>query len=147
LNLKPVAEIIRKYAFPEQTCGAAYLRWPDAEKKLSGIALPFGALIFLRQTLRVDRTGGWIEQGADLRCFIIQAGRPPELIDEGKKIFLQGLFGSVIRKSPETAGDLPQLMVSAEADLIEQLRHPTEEEMAAQIRHSVLPLFAGVITA
>jgi len=42
---------------------------------------------------------------------------------------------------------LPQLMVSAEADLIEQLRHPTEEEMAAQIRHSVLPLFAGVITA
>jgi superfamily II DNA or RNA helicase len=147
LNLKPVAEIIRKYAFPEQTSGAAYLRWPDAEKKLSGIALPFGALIFLRQTLRVDRTGGWIEQGADLRCFIIQAGRPPELIDEGKKIFLQGLFGSVIRKSPETAGDLPQLMVSAEADLIEQLRHPTEEEMAAQIRHSVLPLFAGVITA
>jgi hypothetical protein len=57
------------------------------------------------------------------------------------------LFSSVIRKSPETAEDLLQLMVSAETDLIEQLRRPTEDEMAAQIRHSVLPLFAGVITA
>jgi len=27
------------------------------------------------------------------------------------------------------------------------LRRPTEQEMAAQIRHSVVPLFAGVITA
>jgi hypothetical protein len=147
LNLKPVAEIIRKHAFPEQPCGAAYLRWPGAEKKLPGVALPFGALIFLRQTLRADRTGGWIEQGIALRCFVIQAGGVVELKDEKKKIFLQGLFRSVIRKSPGNAEDLLQVMLSAETDLIEQLRRPTEEEMAAQIRHSVLPLFAGVITA
>src|SRR6266498_261044 len=147
LNLKPVAEIIRKYAFPEQNCGAAYLRRPEAEKKPSGFALPFGALIFLRQTLRADRTGGWIEQGGALRCFVIQAGQSVELKNGEKKRFPQGLFRSVIRKSPETAEDLLQLMVSAETDLIEQLRRPTEDEMAAQIRHSVLPLFAGVITA
>jgi superfamily II DNA or RNA helicase len=147
LNLKPVAEIIRKYAFPEQTCGAAYLRWPDAEKKPSRFALPFGALIFLRQTLRADRTGGWIEQGGTLRCFVIHAGQSVELKNGEKKLFLQGLFRSVIRKSPETAEDLLQFMVSAETDLIEQLRRPTEQEMAAQIRHSVVPLFAGVITA
>jgi hypothetical protein len=147
LNLKPVAEIIRKHAFPEQTCGAAYLRWPDAEKKLPGLALPFGALIFLRQTLRADRTGGWIEQGVALRCFVSQSGRPVELKNGEKKLFLQGLFRSVIRKSPEAAEDLLRLIVSAETDLIEQLRRPTEEEMVAQIRHSVLPLFAVVITA
>jgi len=147
LNLKPVAEIIRKYAFPEQNCGAAYLRRPEAEKKPSGFALPFGALIFLRQTLRADRTGGWIEQGGALRCFVIQAGQSVELKNGEKKLFLQGLFRSVIRKSPETAEDLLQFMVSAETDLIEQLRRPTEQEMAAQIRHSVVPLFAGVITA
>jgi superfamily II DNA or RNA helicase len=147
LNLAPVAEIIRKHAFPEQICGAAYLRWPGVEKKLPGFSLPFGALIFLRQTLRTDRRGGWIEQEAALRCFVIRAGRPVELKDGEKKLFLRGLFRSVIRKSPETAEDLPQLMVSAETDLIEQLRRPTEEEMAAQIRHSVLPLFAGMITA
>jgi superfamily II DNA or RNA helicase len=147
LNLKPVAELIRKHAFPEQSCGAAYLRWPDAEKKLPGFALPFGILIFLRQTLRADRAGGWIEQGVALRCFAIQDGRPVELKDKEKKLFVQGLFRSVIRKSPEPAEDLLRLMVSAETDLIEQLRHPTEEEMAAQIRHCVLPLFAGVITA
>ncbi len=142
-----MAEIIRKYAFPEQTSGAAYLRWPDAEKALPRFALPFGTLIFLRQTLRVDRTGGWIEQGVALRCFVIRAGQSVELKNGEKKLFLQGLFSSVIRKSPETAEDLLQLMVSAETDLIEQLRRPTEDEMAAQIRHSVLPLFAGVITA
>jgi hypothetical protein len=146
LNLQPVAEIIRKYAFPEQTCGAAYLRWPDGEKKPSGFALPFGALIFLRQTLRADRNGGWIEQGVALRCFVIQAGQSVELKNGEKKLFLQGLFRSVIRKSPETAEDLLQFMVSAETDLIEQLRRPTEQEMAAQIRHSVMPLFASVIT-
>jgi superfamily II DNA or RNA helicase len=147
LNLKPVAEIIRKHAFPEQICGAAYLRWPDAGKNLPGFALPFGALIFLRQTLRVDRTGGWIEQEIALRCFVIHAGKSMELKNVEKRILLQGLFRSVIRKSPEAAEDLPQLMVSAETDLIEQLRQPTEREMAAQIRHSVLPLFAGVITS
>jgi superfamily II DNA or RNA helicase len=147
LNLKPVAEIIRKYAFPEQTCGAAYLRWPDAEKKPPGFALPLGALIFLRQTLRADRVGGWIEQGVALRCFVIQAGQAVELKNGEKKLFLQDLFRSVIRKSPEAAEKLLQFMVSAETDLIEQLRRPTEEEMAAQIRHSVVPLFAGVITA
>jgi hypothetical protein len=70
------------------------------------------------------------------------------LKDEKKKLFLQGLFRSVIRKSQETAAeDLLQRMVSAETDLIEQLRCPTEDEMAAQIRHSVLPLFAGALTA
>jgi hypothetical protein len=146
LNLKPVAEIIRKHAFPEQICGAAYVRWPDAETQLPGFTLPFGALIFLRQTLRADRTGGWIEQGVALRCFVIQSGQPVELKNGEKKLFLQGLFRSVIRKSPETAEDLLRLMASAETDLIEQLRRPTEEEMAAHIRHSVLPLFAGVIT-
>jgi hypothetical protein len=42
--------------------------------------------------------------------------------------------------------DLLQALNSAEARLTEQLRRPTEEEMAAQIRHAVVPLFAGVIT-
>jgi Mg2+/Co2+ transporter CorC len=69
-----------------------------------------------------------------------------ELKNGEKKLFLQGLFRSVIRKSPETAEDLLQFMVSAETDLIEQLRRPTEQEMTAQIRHSVMPLFASVIT-
>lgn len=146
LNLKPVAEIIRKFAFPEQTCGAAYLRWPAAEPMPSGLTLPLGALIFLRQTLRVDKTGGWLEQGNALRCFVIYADKLVELEDEGKRLFLRGLFCSVIRKASEPIVDLLQALVSAEAKLTEQLRRPTEEELAALIRHAVTPLFAGVIT-
>lgn len=146
LNLKPVAEIIRKHAFPEQSCGAAYLRWPDTEQMLDEFALPFGVLIFLRQTLRVDGAGGWVEQGVALHCFVIQAGTSVELKGEEKKLFLKGLFRSVIRRSQEMVENLPQALVSAETDLIEQLRRPSEEEMMAQIRHAVTPLFAGVIT-
>lgn len=147
LNLKPVAEIIRKHAFPEQTSGAAYLRWPNTEPMPPEITLPFCALVLLCQTLRVDRAGGWLEHGVALRCFVIQAGQPVELKDDEKKLFLQGLFRCVIRKSPDMVEDLLQGLVPAETDLIEQLRRPTEEEMAAQIRHSVLPLFAGVISS
>jgi SNF2 family DNA or RNA helicase len=146
LNLNPVAEIIRKCAFPEQACGAAYVRWPTAEPIPSGIGLPFGSLVFLRQTLRADKAGGWLEQGIALHCFGIQANQIVELKDEEKKLFLQGLFRSIIRKSAEAAEDLLPALASAEANLTEKLRRPTEEEMSAQIRHAVVPLFAGVIT-
>lgn len=146
LNLKPIAEIVRKYAFPEQESGAAYLRWPTSEQMPTGLTLPFGALVLLRQTLRLDRSAGWGEQATILHCFVIQDGQLIELKDMEKKLFLRGLFRSVIRKTSELSEVLPQALVSAETQLTEQMRRPTEEEMTAQIRHSVLPLFAGVIT-
>ncbi len=146
LNLKPVAEIIRKHAFPEQTCGAAYLRWPAAERMPPGITLPAGVIVLFRQTLHMDR-GGWIEQGNAIHCFVIQAGQAVELRSEEKRLLLRGLFRSVVRKTSDPAEDLLQVLDSAEANLIEQLRRPTEEEMMTQIRHAVTPLFACVITA
>lgn len=146
MNLKPVADVIRKFAFPEQNCGAAYLRWPAAEATPDELSLPLGALVFLRQTLRADKTGGWLEQGTALRCYVIYAAKPVELEDEGKRLLLRGLFRSVIRKAAEPIEDLVQALISAEAELTERLRRPTEDELAAQIRHAVTPLFAGVIT-
>jgi superfamily II DNA or RNA helicase len=146
LNLKPVAEIIRKFAFPEGASGAAYLRWPTAEPMPSGLPLPLGALVFLRQTLRADKAGGWLVQGNALRCFVIYGDKSEELEDERKRRFLQGLFRSVIRKASEPIEDLLQAISAAEVKLIEELRRPSEEEMSAQIRHAVTPLFAGVIT-
>ncbi|MBO0798860.1 MAG: hypothetical protein J2P31_08545, partial [Blastocatellia bacterium] len=149
LNLKPVAELLRKFAFPEGNgnCGAAYLRWPASEPMPSGLPLPLGALVFLRQTLRADKTGGWLEQGNALRCFVIYGDQLEELEDENRGLFLRGLFRSVIRKAAEPIEELLQSVSSAEVKIIEQLRRPTEEEMAAQIRHAITPLFAGVITA
>jgi hypothetical protein len=82
-----------------------------------------------------------------LRCFVIYGDRLEELEAESKGLFLRGLFRSVIRKMAEPTGNLLQALSSAEMKIIEQLRRPTEEEMASQTMHAVTPLFAGMITA
>jgi hypothetical protein len=50
-----------------------------------------------------------------------------------------------LRKPPEAAYTAASLKAE-ELHITEKLRRPTEDELAAQIRHAVLPLFAGVVT-
>ncbi|HXI90001.1 MAG TPA: helicase-related protein, partial [Blastocatellia bacterium] len=148
LNLKSVSELLRKYAFPDQPCGAAYLRWPDDVELPSCVrALPFGISAFLRQTLRIDRLGGWLEQGHSIHCFVTGTDTTSEVTGDEKSRLLRGLFRSSIRKTTEPSADLVQSLVAIEREVTETLRRPSDEELTNQIRHAVTPLFAAIITS
>jgi hypothetical protein len=146
LNLKSVAELVRKNAFPEQLSGAAYLRWPtESELPSCVLNLPFGVSVFLRQTLRADRMGGWLEQGQALRCFIYGPDSHVEVEGEDKRHLFHGLFRASLRKTAEPLEQLALRVIDTEGDLVEHLRRPTEDDLASQIRHAVTPLFAAII--
>lgn len=147
LNKSPLVELLRKTAFPDQPVGAAQLRWQPALTVPSVVAgMPFGVSVFLRQTLRMDRMGGWLEQEQSLRCFINLAdGAIAEVLNEQKGVLLRGLFRASIRKNPEDSELLIRHMQANEKDLVQQLRRPTQEELTSQVRHAVTPLFSAVV--
>jgi hypothetical protein len=147
LNLRPVAELLRRHALPEQICGAAYLRWPSGEELPARIPKPpFGVCVFLRQTLRIDRMGGWIEQGHSIHCFVTGKSSAEEVTDEDKLHLLRGLFRASVRKAAEPAESLAHELVLMEREVAERLRRPSEEELIGQVRHAVTPLFAAIVT-
>jgi hypothetical protein len=90
--------------------------------------------------------GGWVERRTSLHAFVTSADGVTELVGREKGRLLRGLFRSVIRKSPEAPETLLATLKKAELDLTQQLRRPTKDELTAQIRHAVTPLFAGVVT-
>jgi hypothetical protein len=147
LNFDAVSEPLRKAAFPPLPVGAAFVRWPSGELPPNSISrLPFGVLAFARQTLQMDRSGGWVERRASLHVFVTLDGGFTELQGVDKGRLLRSLFRSVIRKSADTVGSLLVSLGNAEYDLAMKLRRPSEEEMGAQIRHAVTPLMAAIIT-
>lgn len=147
LNLKAVAELLRKYALPGQACGAAYLRWPTDTALPSGApSLPLGVSVFLRQTLRKDRLGGWLEQEHSLHCFIKGNDSMSEVAGEDKGHLLRGLFRASIRKTAEPAEGLVRDLRGMECDITESLRRPSEGELTNQIRHAITPLFTAILT-
>ena len=149
LNITSVADALRKAAFPEGLVGAGYIRWPAGlSLPLDETALPLGVLILLRQTIRMDKKGGWIEQNSSLHCLIgNDGGEMAELNESAKKLLVRGLLTGVIRKSSEDLPSLAQALVRAEEEWIERLRRPTTVELESQLRHSVMPVFAAIVTS
>ena len=148
LNQKPVAEVLRKLAFPESHVGAAHLRW-NSDYPLPELvqSKPFGILILVRQTVRTDPQAGWIEQSTSLCGYIMETGKEPIAIDgKDKGVLLRGIFAATVRNKPEQDDQLRQQMSGQEVALIDALRQPTEREMRFGVRHAVIPLFAGIMS-
>ena len=148
LNRAPVADLLRKCAFPELPCGAAYLRWPkDADASLLSSAKIAGVLVFLRQVLKPERGNNWVETGNTLLCYVVpESGAPVEIYRDKKGDFLRALFKSVIKKVPDDNLALKEALKINEMKLCDELRRPTEEEIRSGIRFAVTPLFAGIAT-
>lgn len=149
LNLKPVAEKLRQFAFPQTPTGAAQLRWPRGFPLPIRVREPvFGVLVLMRQMLRTDQQAGWVEQGTSLHCFTVDtSGHASLLQGEGKKALLRGIFQATVRVKSEEAKTLVQAMRQNEERLAEELKRPTEDELASKIRYAVTPLFAAIIAA
>ncbi len=151
LNVGPVAETLRKYAFPDQPSGAAYLRWPgDQPLPAATFSFPFGVLALARQTVQSDKRGGWLEMGTSLHVFLIQNSETQnaelsEVNEPLKGDLLRALFRAIIPTRIEEAPELVRLLGEREKEVIENLRRPTETELATMIRHAVTPLLAGIV--
>ena len=148
LNLKPVAEVLRKLAFPHVPTGAGHLRWnakftPPSQ---AGDKM-FGVLVFMRQTVRTDTISGWIEQASTLHCYVVQDGRTATPVSGTDKAnLLRGLFAATVRMKPdEAAEELGRGMATLELDVANQLRRPSERELRLGVRHAVTPLLAALI--
>lgn len=145
LNLPPIAELLRKHAFPDIPSGAAYLRWPTSTDAFPSDQLPIGVIVLLRQMLQMDRRGGWLEVGSSIHVFKVMPESAEEVVGETKGRILRGLFRSTLRKSAENVPSLINQLQKSEPELVEILRRPTADELTRQIRHAVTPLVAAVI--
>jgi superfamily II DNA or RNA helicase len=147
LNLKPVVELLRKHALPEQPSGAAYLRWPTGAKLPAFVSgTPFGVSIFLRQTIKMDRMGGWLEQDQNIQCYITKGEAGAEVTGEDKRLLLSGLFNASVRKTAEPDEKIERSLISMEGGITQILRRPSDDELTSQVRHAVTPLLAAIIT-
>ena len=148
LNLALVTKTLRNCAFPQTPCGAAYLRWPkETVDPLFVTEQPGGVLIFLRQSLRADPQGGWLEQSATLKCYFIGSDRAAVAIDgEARALLLRAFFNAAPRLKPTEDESISQILQTTECQLIEELRQPSETEIAQGIRYAVTPLVAAVVS-
>lgn len=146
LNLPEVAEPLRRRAFPGGPAGAALLRWPEGEPLPPGVPEPpFGILGFARQTLERDRQGGWTERRTSLHLYVVGSSCT-ELQGSVKGTILRALLTASVRKQHDQSADMSKPMKGFETEVTGILRQPSEDELAAQIRHAVTPLMAAVIT-
>lgn len=148
LNVKPVAEALRRVAFPTISTGAAHLRW-SAEIPLPAPAegrLAFGALAFLRQTLKTEPQAGWVEIGTSLCCCVLNAGETSPVLLEAadKRRLFDGLSAATVRVKPHPDDNLTEELAAAEQRVADELRRPTDEDIALGVRHAVTPVLAAV---
>src|ERR1035441_8314458 len=147
LNVGPISDALRRFGFPQQPVGAAYLRWPGPEPRPAAVPdETFGVLAFARQTLQMESSGGWVERRTSLYIYVTTTNGMTEITGKDKGQLLRGLFRGVIRKAPEATDAKVAILKSQEVEITQKLRRPTENEFVAQIRHAVTPLFAGIIT-
>jgi hypothetical protein len=108
--------------------------------------MPFGVLGYLRQTVKSHQNGSWIEQGSALVLFVVRPGTAPERLEGPEKADLvHTLAQATIRTKPESNRALLQAMCEHEMPLAQQLRRPTETELAEGVRHAVSPLLAMTV--
>lgn len=146
INHPTVAQALRKAAFPELPTGAAHLRWPRAACLPNAChTRTCGILFLLRQSVRTDSKVGWVEHGVQLLGYRVELnGECLPLTGVEKGQVIRCIFRSTIRTKPED-GEWPSLLARGEAEMIDSLRRPSEEELASGIRHAVTSLFAAVV--
>ncbi len=147
LNDSSVGDSLAKTAFPDGIVGPAYLRWPDSvDLPSASYHLPFGVLALARQTLQQDLNGVWNERRVSMHVYVSTGHDLSEIGGPEKGKLMRGIFRGVIRKTSEPIDALIQSLSSAEKELVESLRRPTETDLQAKVRHAVTPIFAAIVT-
>ncbi len=144
LNVSEVSRAVRSAFFPDRTCGVAFLTRPSGLPSDVPTG-PFGLIFFLRQSLRFSE-GRPAEERLSFHahCITTGADAPRILSSSVMARLLRKLAEATRIKEPQITG-LEPLLVMAETDLASDLRRPTEEDLAARVRHVVWPVATVVV--
>jgi hypothetical protein len=147
LNIPNVATALRRVAFPEEPCGAGHIRWPKGVDLPLGLEPPFGVIVIMKQTLRMEQAS-WSEGPIALHCFVV---RPDVEVAPAHgaelAVLLRGIFQGAVRTKPEESTDLIEKIAAAEGSMVETLRRITRQEHDQGARYAAMPLFACVVGA
>ena len=145
LNIPAVATALRRVAFPEEACGAGYIRWPKGLSLPFGLEPPFGVIVLIKQTLRMEQAA-WSEGPVTLHCFVVRSSDDTAAVEGAERaVLLRGIFKGTVRTKPEENADLIGKMTTAEDSVVESLRRITRQEFDQGARYAVMPLFACVV--
>lgn len=144
LNIPEVSNAIRNAFFPDRPCGAAYLTRPSGHQS-NVPESPFGLMFFLRQSLRFGEERP-TEERLSFHAYCISQGveAPTALSSSESARLLRGLGEATRIKEPQATG-LEPLLATAETELSSELRRPTEDDLAARVRHVVWPVATVVV--
>jgi hypothetical protein len=147
LNVAPVAQALRRVAFPEVQTGAAHLRWPRDVDPIAGVGFPYGVLVLLRQSLRMEQAT-WTEGPLTLHCYVLAAeGQPRAVEGEERAILLRAIFRGTVRVKAEDRPELTIRLEEEERAVADSLRRISREQLEQGLRYAVVPLFAAVMGA
>jgi superfamily II DNA or RNA helicase len=145
LNITAAARALRRVAFPEGGCGAGHIRWPKGLNLPLGLEPPFGVIVLMKQTLRMEQAA-WSEGPVTLHCFVVQTSGDALAADGSERaMLLRGIFKGTVRTKPEEGVDLVEKIARAEDSMVESLRRITRQEFDLGARYAVMPLFACIV--
>lgn len=147
LNRLPVPDILRRLAFPDLPTGAAHLGWPRNQELPVPVPFPVGVLVLLRQTIRPEVTGAYVEHACRLNYYLVVTdGEPIPIEGNDRGRLVRSLNDCVIRQTPPATGELTTTMRRSERTLIDLLIRPDAADLEHRRRHAVTPLFAAILT-
>lgn len=137
LNLPEVAATLRRAFMPDRACGAGYLKGPSGLDVIAGPA-PFGLQCFVRQTIRYEQERA-AEERLSLHCYIVREAGKEALSPSQQATLLRTLADATRIKDPVDS-NLSKALVVSEAKIVDELRLPSEAEIASRVRHVVWPV-------
>jgi superfamily II DNA or RNA helicase len=149
LNVPSLAKTLRSVGFPDQSTGAAFLRW--SESALPPAVVPrgvVGVLALARMTVGVSPGTGLNEHGTALRVHLVpETGMATEVSAPESGGIVRSILAASIRNKPDVSEELLSKMGQVEATLIQEYRTRSEADAEAGLRYAVFPLFAAVVTS
>jgi hypothetical protein len=148
LNSEAVASALRDCAFPKAVAGTAHLKlgpgWrPSGAEKY----VPTGVLVFLVQRIQALEQAGWQELSCFLSCYEVGPIASARVVDgEERGNLLGALLHSTVRAKPPSDQALIAAVARNEMELYQNLRRPSDDQIAAGVRHAVTPLLAAIVS-
>jgi hypothetical protein len=111
---------------------------------LSSLKNAVAMFAFLRQALHQER-GIWREKGVSLHVYSLPEGAVPLELDSGQRAELVRILQGVARIKDPIGYATPTNITESEDLLMQELRRPSEEEIANGVRYAVWPIAAIVL--
>ena len=146
LNRPEISKRLLEISGPEEAWGAAHLRRTEEFRFLDHLG-DLGFLFLLRQTFQLDPKRNWRETKVTLHGVLVVTGQAPiELDSESRARVVRALRNSPGRRSGPTNSGLTARLQETERSIGLALWRPDPEAANRGLRHSVTPLFAGVVS-